>query len=554
LTLCGAAAFAATARAADAPPLYAKALPAGRDCQAPDAPYKNYACLDPYLGDAFLSRFINYYRLEWGHDAAPSDPKAPSARRQGWPDAPQASPPMPFTEWPYGGATAIGVTRPASVDGPLMVALANTDLGRAMSDGHVQVYGWVNGGGNLSTDTVRPGGNFPAAYMYTPNTVTLDQAVINVERLPDTVQQDHVDWGFRFSALYGENYRYTTSYGIASYQLLGHDLVNGYDFPMAYGELYVPWVGEGLLLRLGRYLSIPDIESQYAPYSYMYSRSMTYAFDAFTNSGLLGTLAVTKNWFLQLGVTIGSDAAPWHWGQTVANPFPNPVFPGTTMPRDPGAVPSITAAVRYQSDSGKDAVYLTMNGVNSGLWGYDNLQWFGGTYYHKFDDRWHLSFEMYTSSQRNVLNGTGANAEAAQIIANGGYPFTLANGFNFNAPGFAACSAAEVTCTARTVAAVAYLNYKVSALDNISLRPEFFDDMNGQRTGVKTRYANIGLGWQHWFSPQIELRPEIAYYHSLDANAFNGNLNAIPASAGGGAIAPTRNFAWIAAADLILHF
>jgi hypothetical protein len=195
-----------------------------------------------------------------------------------------------------------------------------------------------------------------------------------------------------------------------------------------------------------------------------------------------------------------------------------------------------------------------MNGVNSGLWGYDNLQWFGGTYYHKFDDRWHLSFEMYTSSQRNVLNGTGANAEAAQIIANGGYPFTLANGFNFNAPGFAACSAAEVTCTARTVAAVAYLNYKVSALDNISLRPEFFDDMNGQRTGVKTRYANIGLGWQHWFSPQIELRPEIAYYHSLDANAFNGNLNAIPASAGGGAIAPTRNFAWIAAADLILHF
>ena len=48
-------------------------------------PYKNYNCLDTYLGDDFLGRFINYYRLEWGHDAAPADPKAPPGRRDGWP-------------------------------------------------------------------------------------------------------------------------------------------------------------------------------------------------------------------------------------------------------------------------------------------------------------------------------------------------------------------------------------------------------------------------------------------------------------------------------------
>jgi hypothetical protein len=29
-------------------------------------PYKNYSCLDSYLGDDFITRFINYYRLEWG--------------------------------------------------------------------------------------------------------------------------------------------------------------------------------------------------------------------------------------------------------------------------------------------------------------------------------------------------------------------------------------------------------------------------------------------------------------------------------------------------------
>ncbi len=128
------------------------------NCRAPDAPYKNYDCLDKYLGDGFFERFVNYYRLEWGHDAAPADPKAPPSRRPGWGDsAPQTAPPMPFTEWPYGGSTNIGTTRPGSVDSPFMVAIGNTELGKRMSDAHMQVYGWVNGGGNLSTNSVTPG-------------------------------------------------------------------------------------------------------------------------------------------------------------------------------------------------------------------------------------------------------------------------------------------------------------------------------------------------------------------------------------------------------------
>jgi hypothetical protein len=548
LAALGGMATVASAKAADL------ANKATQNCKADDAPYKNYGCLDAYLGEGFFERLINYYRLEWGHEAPPVDPKAPPGRRDGWPATPLSIPPFPFTEWPYGAATALGVSRPSSNDSPLMVALAKTGLGKAMSENNIQIYGWVNGGGNISTSTVKPGGNFPAADMYTPNTLTLDQAVIYIERVPDTVQKDHVDWGFRVSGTYGENDRYTTTYGIASYQLLGRNLTNIYDFPMIYGEVFVPQIGEGLVVRLGRYIAIPDIEAQLAPNIYMYSHSMTYAYDNYTNEGLIGTLAVTRNWFAQLGVTIGTDTAAWRLGQTVLNPFPNPVYPNTTMPRDPGAVPSLTAAIRWQSNSGYDSFYLVANGINGGQWGYNNLQWLGGTYYHKFDEKWHLAFEMYTLSQRNVLNQN--NAEAQSIIANGGYPFTVANGFNYNAPNFAQCNAALVSCTARVVAAVAYLNYKFSQLDNISFRPEFYDDMAGQRTGVKTRYANFGIGWQHWFSPQLELRPEVVYYHSLDANAFNGNPDACPAFASGTckAIAPDRNFAWIASMDLILHF
>ncbi len=144
--------------------------------------------------------------------------------------------------------------------------------------------------------------------------------------------------------MYGENYRYTTAYGLASYQLLNHNLVNGYDFPMVYGEIYTPFVAEGLLLRFGRFISLPDIEAQLAPNNLMYSHSMAYSFDNYTNTGLQATLAVTKNWFVQLGVTVGTEAMPWHVGQTVPNPFPNVVFPGTTMPTDPAPGPRSRAA------------------------------------------------------------------------------------------------------------------------------------------------------------------------------------------------------------------
>jgi len=27
--------------------------------------------------------------------------------------------------------------------------------------------------------------------------------------------------------------------------------------------------------------------------------------------------------------------------------------------------------------------------------GYNNLQWLGGTYYHKFNDNWHIAFESW---------------------------------------------------------------------------------------------------------------------------------------------------------------
>lgn len=512
---------------------------------SPCDPYKNYSCLDTYLGGDVFTRIFNYYRLEYGEPGAPTDPNAPSSRRDGWPATPETTPPMPFTEWPYGGSQNLGVTRPANADSPLMVGIANTGVGHWMADNNIQMYGWVNGGFNVSSNTVKPGGNAPVAYAYTPNTAQFDQAVIYIEKVPDTVQDDHIDWGFRLSALYGETYRYTTADGIASWQLLKQNNVNGYDFPMAYFELFVPQIGVGGTdIRVGRFISVPDIEAQLAPNNYMYTHSLTYSYDNFTNEGIQITTGVTKNLFLQLGVTDGTESAIWQAGEKIPNPDPNPLYPNTTMLKNPGAQPSITGCVRYDSDSGNDDINVCADAINNGVWGYNNLQWYGLTYYHKFNDRWHISSELYDEHQNRVANALNPIAVAA--VANGGTPFSPQY-ISVNAPDMADCSNASVlSCTASALGIVSYLNYSPDALNNISFRPEFYDDMQGQRTGVKTRYVDFSIGWQHWLSPQVEFRPEIGWYESLNAKAFDGD------SAAG--IAPTKNATLIAASDVILHF
>ena len=518
-------------------------------------PYKNYECLDQYLGDGFWERLANYYSLEWDRGGAPADPKAPPARRDYFPPAAQPTPPMPFTEWPYGGTTSLGVTRPASIDSPLMVALAKTGLGQWMGENNLQVYGWVNAGANLSTSKTKPGGNAPAAYDYTPNTAQFDQAVLYLERLPDTVQKDHIDWGMRASVMYGADYRYTTAYGLLSNQLLRENKANGFDFPMLYGEVFFPQVAEGLMVRVGRYIAVPDIEAQLAPNNYMYSHSMSYSFDNFTNTGLFGSLAVTKNWTAQMGVSAGTESTLGHLTKREDNPYPNkpgsvsgqpgynPLYPGSTFKADPGAMPSFTACGRFDTDDGKTDVNACASAVNKATYGYNNLNWYGLTFYHSFNDKWHVSAEAYHLFQKNAPNLL--NSDVQTIYANGGSPFS-SRFMPFNAPNLANCGNTTVlTCTANATGVVAYLNYSPDALNNFSIRPEFFHDPQGQRTGTPARYKNLALGWQHWFSPQVEIRPEIAYYHS-SAPSFNGSSNY--------GIAPDRRTETVISGDVIFHF
>ena len=479
----------------------------------------------------FFWIFFNAYADEWGR-MPPADPNAPPGRRgiAKIPPVPQTSPPMPFTDWPIGGAQIIGGATPNATDSPLMKALiGGTPIGKPLEDAHIQIYGWFDVGGNVSSARHGYGGNAPVADAFAPDIVQLDQAVVYIERVPDTVQKTSIDWGFRLAPIYGENYRYTTALGFFSNQYVQANNFMGFDMPMAYGELYVPNIADGLMFRFGRYITLPDIEAQLAPNDYLYTRSITYAYDNYSTTGLNTSLKLDKNWLLQLGIGAGTETMPWN-AATIA-------IPGYRGPRDPGAQPSLSGCIQYQTDTGADAVYLCADNINNGRWGYNNLNWYGGTYYHKFDEQFHVSVEGYVMSQRDVWNKAWTGPGYANNPL-GPYYGTPWYGMA-NPPREAICRPSLPTCTASEYGLLAFWNYRIGTFDNLTLRTEFYNDVNGQRTGYATRYIDITPGWQHWIGPQIEMRPEVGYYRALDASAFDNG---------------TARQLWFFGGDIIWHF
>jgi hypothetical protein len=106
-----------------------------------------------------------------------------------------------------------------------------------------------------------------------------------------------------------------------------------------------------------------------------------------------------------------------------------------------------------------------------------------------------------------------------------------------------------LTCTARAFGSVTYLNHQISLQDNLTFRAEYFDDMQGSepaRKHVMSILASIGSTGFHRRSKSA-LR--WTTYRSLDAPAFNGNANALPAP-----IPPNKRDTLIVATDLIWHY
>ena len=169
------------------------------------------------------------------------------------PDAPRRTPPSPWDSPPfpgseYQGYPLIGTPANPTID-PLQEAFLLGPHGDWFERNRIEVHGWFTVSGNWSQANRS---NLPTAYWVVPNSFQLDQGILRFEREIDWVQTDHIDWGFRQVNLYGIDYRYTTAGGWFSQQLLYHNNLYGYDPVEMWGELYIPNIFQGMVIRLGR--------------------------------------------------------------------------------------------------------------------------------------------------------------------------------------------------------------------------------------------------------------------------------------------------------------
>jgi len=422
---------------------------------------KNYV-----LRGNFFQRLVQFYQQDW----AGTNPSTPLPPKRGLP-APLDSPPFPSSDWIYGGAPDIGA--PDGNTYPLMSALH-------LENSRVKVYGWVATSINFSTSGKN---NFPVSYDIFPNKIELNQAVIYIERLPDTVQNDHFDWGFHLTAFEGIDYRFTTAKGYFSQQLLKFNRQYGFDPVLEYLDLYFP-VKDGLDIRIGRFLSVPGIEAQLAPNNYNMTHSLLYTIDPFTDTGIYASLKLSKQWMVQAGLSCSHDVACW----------------------TPDATPSAIFCLNYSTASNNDNFYGCANGINSGKYAYNNLQDYDFTWYHKFNAKWHMGTETWYMYERDVPNVAGnvPNPITTEIGANGAF-----------------CKAGELRCTAPEYAIVNYVNRQINSKFFIGFRSDLLDDKKGQRTGFATKYTENTLYATKYIGTTIMLRPELRFDHSWDLAAYN---------------------------------
>ena len=334
----------------------------------------NYA-----LRGNFFHRLAQFYNQDW----AGTNPTGPSVTKRGLP-APEDSPPFPFSDWTYGGAPDIGA--PDGNTYPLMSALG-------LANSRTKVYGWFASSINFSTSAKN---SFPVSYDIFPNKIELNQAVVYIERLPDTVQNTHFDWGYHVTGFYGIDYRFTTAKGYFSEQLLQSNKQYGFDPVLEYFDLYFP-VKDGLNIRIGRFLSVPGIEAQLAPNNYNMTHSLLYTIDPFTDTGIYASLKLNKQWMVQFGVSGGHDVALWTDDAKASGIF----------------------CLNYSTASNNDNFYGCANGINDGKYAYNNLQDYDFTWYHKFNSKWHMATETWYMYERDVPNVAGnvANPITPELVS-----------------------------------------------------------------------------------------------------------------------------------------
>jgi hypothetical protein len=270
--------------------------------------------------------------------------------------------------------------------------------------------------------------------------------------------------GFRSDwILPGIDYRFTLARGIFDSQLTGrHGEPNiyGIDPIQFYVEAFVPTVLQGMDVKFGRIFCQYGVEANDAISNALLSHAYTFIYDPFTHTGLMTTVTVTNTWSFQVGAMLGSD-----------------IF------IDPADVLTGMGSLKWASPSGNDSLLLSVitgPGRFNTARSFHNPEVFDLVCTHKFNPRLNYKFESLYGFTYNVPN-TG-----------------FANWFGI----------------------INYLTYDFTPRMSGTVRLEFFDDVQGQRTGFPGLYTAFTAGVSLKPLKDITIRPELRYDYNNQSRAF----------------------------------
>lgn len=345
----------------------------------------------------------------------------------------------------------------------LMRELQGTWYGAMLDDNRLQVSGWTDQSFTASTDRFE---QLPMGFNYLANQYLLQQNWLRIERTVVTSGTTEPTFGFRSDTILpGSDYRFTLARGLFSGQLTANDgtpNTYGIDPIQFYGEAYFPTVARGLDIKVGHFYAIYGVESNEAISNQLGSHAYTFIYNPFTHTGVLATVKLNDAWTTQLAVVTGSD-----------------IF------IDSADEPTFTGNVKWTRPDNRDSVQASVI-VGPGRFNqernFHNPEVFDLIYVHKFTPRLTYSFEgLY--------------------------------GFTTNVPD---------TGFANWLGIIHYLTRDLTPRVSTTVRLEFFDDFQGQRTGSPGLYTALTAGLNIRPRSDIIFRPELRYDYNNESHPFEG--------------------------------
>jgi hypothetical protein len=342
-----------------------------------------------------------------------------------------------------------------------MRQLQGTLPGAFLDGNRMQVSGWTETSFTGSSDAHE---NLPMGFNYKANQFLLQQNWLRFERAVVTSGTTEPTFGFRSDTILpGSDYRFTLARGVFDEQLTaahGQPNTYGIDPIQFYAEAYFPTVARGLDVKFGRFFAQYGVETNDAVSNQLASHAYTFIYDPFTHTGVLTTTQLTPAWSAQAGLVLGSDV--------FIDPVDNLTFIG-----------SVKWAPTDQRDSALLSVIAGKGRFDQSR-NFHNPEVLDFVYTHKFSARLNYNFEGLF-------------------------------GFTTNVPDIG---------TAEWFGVLNYLTYAFTPRLSGTTRLEFFDDIQGQRTGFPGLYTALTAGLNFRPLKDVVLRPEVRFDYNDESRPF----------------------------------